>query len=172
MNQNSSRHHRSFCLVLMLCVGVFSSVDASAELSRRDGGHIERVARNFGPHLMFKLLHKLDVTDEQRAAIGEVMDKHRPVMRKFMADMMDGKKALHDILTSSDYDQTQIVALAITQAKNAEKMFLATARTFADISALLTPEQRRQLAELIEKRGKRWEKHHDQHWNRDRSQST
>jgi Spy/CpxP family protein refolding chaperone len=62
---------------------------------------------------------------------------------------------LHAILTSSDYDPKRIEELAMAQAKNAEKMFLATAKTFADISAILTPDQRRELGELIEERGER-----------------
>jgi Spy/CpxP family protein refolding chaperone len=144
-------------LIVVLCLGVLSTHSAIAEPARHGGDGVMQVSRGFGPHRMFKLLHDLDVSREQRMAIGEVMDKHRPIMREFMLDIMDGKKALQVILTSPDYDPAQIKELATTQARNAEQMFLATAKTFADISAILTPEQRQQLAEMIAERGdRRW----------------
>jgi len=155
MNQQKSGQAPSLSLLFILCCSVFLASSVNAESTGHGDAGFKHVSRGFGPHRMFKLLHKLDVSPEQRTAIGEVMDKHRPVMREFMFDMMDGKKALHEILTSSDYDPKQIEELAMAQAKNAEKMFLATARTFADISAILTPDQRRELADLIEERGER-----------------
>lgn len=116
----------------------------------------KRASRDFGPQRMFKLLHRLDVTREQRTQIGAVMDAHRPLMREFMFDMMDGKKALQAILTGDNYDSKQVEELAAAQAVNAEKMFLATAKSFADISAILTADQRKELAAMMEKRKGRW----------------
>jgi protein CpxP len=152
MNQKKSSNYLSFTLILALGISVLFTYSAVAEPGQRDGSEFKHMSRDFGPHRLFRLLHKLDVSKEQRTAIGEVMDEHRPVMREFMFDMMDGKEALHAILTSSDYDPNQIEALALAQAKNAEQMFLATAKTFAEISAILTPDQRQQLAEMIEER--------------------
>ena len=100
--------------------------------------------------------------------LAEIMDEQRPVMREFMFDMMDGKEALHAILTSDNYDPSQIEVLALEQAKNAEQMFLATAKTFAYISAILTQEQRQQLADMIEKRQeKRRERHRERREERE-----
>lgn len=117
------------------------------------GAHAEpgfkHASRGFGPHHIFKLLHQLDVSREQGTQIGAVMDAHRPLMREFMFDMKDGKKALQAILISDNYDPKQIEDLAAKQAALAEKMFLATAKSFADISAILNAEQRKELAALM-----------------------
>ncbi len=143
-------------LILTLCLGLTSPVFVNAEPVERDHRDFKHTSRNFGPHRMFKLLHKLDVSDEQHLAIGEIMDQHRPSMRQFMLDMKNGQNALQTILTSENFDSQKIEQLAADQAQNAEKMFLATAKAFADISAILIPEQRVKLAESIEKRGERW----------------
>jgi len=152
------RFHRlvPVALVAILCSGLVATGNVQAEPG---GGHREGFSHgpgDFGPHRLFGLLHDLDLNREQRTAIGAAMDKQRPLMREFMFDMMDGKKALNEILTSENYDPKQIETLAAAQAANAEKMFLATAKSFAEISAILTVEQRRQLAELMEKRHARW----------------
>ncbi|HJP36582.1 MAG TPA: Spy/CpxP family protein refolding chaperone [Gammaproteobacteria bacterium] len=160
MTQRKPHHHIRLTLALILCFGVFSAYSVSAEPPGGDGEGLRHTSRDFSPHRLFKLLHRLDISREQRTAIGEVMDKHRPVMREFMFDMMDGKKALQNILTSPDYDPKQIEELAMAQARNAEQMFLATAKTLAEISALLTPEQRLELAELIDERGERGRQRH------------
>lgn len=163
MNQRTFSHYHSLILIISVGISLLFAYSASANPDQHDGKYFKHSARGFGPHRMFKLLHKLDVSEEQRTAIGELMDEHRPVMREFMFDMMDGKKALHGILTSSDYDASQIEKLALAQAKNAEQMFLATAKTFAEISAILNQEQRQQLADMIEKRQERRREKHRKH---------
>ncbi len=162
MIQQKTDCYLTLTLALILCSSVFSVSYVNAEPPPREGEGFKHTSRDFGPHRLFKLLHKLDLSREQRTAIGEVMDKHRPVMREFMFDMMDGKKALHGILTSPDYDAKRIEELALSQARSTEQMFLATAKTFAKISALLTPEQRQELADMIEERGeRRWRRHRE-----------
>lgn len=151
--------------LLTLYLGLVCPMFVGAELAERDDRNFRQASRNFSPHRIFKLLHKLDVSDEQHLAIGEIMDQHRPHMRQFMLDMKNGHNALQSILTSENFDSQDIEKLASEQAKNAEKIFLSTAKAFADISAILTPEQRVKLAESIDKRGKRW-KHRREHLNR------
>ncbi len=163
MNRQIYSLVRFVTIVLVVTSGALITHQALAESTWRDGKAFRHTSRDFGPHRLFKLLHQLDVTREQRTAIGEIMDEHRPVMREFMFDMMDGKQALHAILTSDDYDPSQIEALALKQAENAEQMFLATAKTFADISAILTHEQRQQLADMIEERQEKRRERHRRH---------
>lgn len=118
-----------------------------------------KAGHGFGPHRLFKMIHHLDLTREQREKIGAVMDEHRPQMRTFMLDMLDAKKALQDILNNPSFDEKAVSALAKAQAKNAENMFLSSAAAFAEIGSILTVEQRKELSQRMEKRGK---------WGRDR----
>ena len=146
-------NHR-WLLPLMLLGVVCTGFGVAASAHAEPG--FKHASRDFGPHQLFRLLHQLDVSREQRTQIGSIMDAHRPLMREFMFDMTDGKKALQAILTSDNYDPKQIEKLAAAQAVNAEKMFLATAKSFADISAILTPEQRKELAAMMAEHDGRW----------------
>lgn len=143
------------CLVPLVLLVVAGGTFAIAAGAHADPG-FKPASRGFSPHYIFKLLHRLDVSREQGTKIGAVMDAHRPLMREFMFDMKDGKKALHAILTSDNYDPQQIEDLAARQAALAEKMFLATAKSFADISAILNAEQRKELAALMAEHETRW----------------
>lgn len=158
MRLHHTRHVSSVAIVALLCacMSTFASAQPSYD------GEYQKTGMGFGPHRLFRLLHKLDVSRDQREAIGEIMDDRRPIMREFMFDMMDGKKALQEILSSENYDPVQVEALAAIQAEKAHSMFIETARSFAEVSAILTTEQRRELAELLEKRPRRWgRRHHD-----------
>ena len=74
-------------------------------------------------------------------------------MRQFFEDMHTRRSVLQTILTSGEYDEKNLQKLASEQAASAEKMFLGTASTFHQISAILNTEQRAQLAVMIDKRG-------------------
>ena len=124
------------------------------------GSHHQRFGHGFAPHRLFKMMHHLDLTREQRERIGEVMDEQRPQMRTFMLDMVDAKSALQDILNNPQYDPNAIESLAKTQAANAEAMFISTAAAFAKIGGILTPEQRQEVAKRMERRRGWGGKHH------------
>lgn len=141
-------NHNQRWLLLLVLLGIAGGSFGIAASAHAEPG-FQHTSRGFGPHYIFRLLHRLDVSREQGTKIGAVMDAHRPLMREFMFDMKDGKKALQAILTSDSYDPKQIEDLAAKQAALAEKMYLATAKSFADISAILNAEQRKELAALM-----------------------
>ena len=150
--------HTSFgwatAALLLVSVLAFSAHRATAA----PGGfsqHHHKMGHGFGPHRIFKMIHHLDLSRDQREKIGSLMDKNRPLMRTFMLDMMDAKKALQGILNDPNYDPAAVETLAKSQAANAESMFLATASTFAEIGNILTPEQRKQVSQRMDK-GRGW----------------
>ena len=155
------RSNRSVLLTLTaIAAGALAAVPLASAVDARDAS-FRTASHGFGPHRLFRLLHELDVTREQRDAIGAIMDRHRPQMREFAFGMMDAKDTLKSILTSADYDPAQVESLAAAQAASAEQMFLTTASAFAEIGSLLTAEQRAELAKLMDRRGRHRGRHHD-----------
>ena len=172
MNHLLPKRCTGSALIVGICSLLLLASVANGEPNREDHANFkgERGERNFRfrphgaePHRLFKLLHKLDVSDEQRAAIGEIIDKHRPLMQQFFEDMHSRRNMLQTILTTGDYDENNMQKLASEQATSAEKMFLGTANTFHEISEILNAEQRAQLAIMIDKRR---EHHRDRHRKR------
>jgi Spy/CpxP family protein refolding chaperone len=164
MNHLLPKRWANSAVLVGLCSLLFLAPVANGEPGPEEHGNFKR-ERNFksgphgaGPHRLFKLLHKLDVSDDQRRAIGEIIDKHRPLMRQFFEEMHTRRSTLQTILTTGDYDENNMRKLASEQAASAEEMFIGTATTFREISAILNAEQRAQLAVLIDERRDR---HHD-----------
>ena len=111
-------------------------------------------------HRIMRLMHDLDMTREQRDQIADITDANRRSMRDAMFDMMDAKKTLQSILTTGNYDAGQVEKLAAQQAQHAEKMILTTAKMYADVSAVLSEEQRDRLAEKMKTRSHGWRDYH------------
>lgn len=151
MTFNSTAISWSIATLLLVSIIAFSAHRVHAS-PNGFAQHHQKMSHGFGPHRLFKMIHHLDLSREQREKVGLVMDKHRPQMRTFMLDMLDAKKALQDILNDPNYSPTAVESLAKSQAANAESMFLATASTFAEIGGILTPEQRKQVSKKMDKR--------------------
>ena len=150
-------------VVLALVVGLCLAYTAHAQNPRAAHADFRSMGHGYGPHRIFKQLHRLDLSREQREKIGALADAQRPLMRSFMLDMRDSKQALNEILASGTYDEATVQALARQQSESAEKAFLAMAASLRDISAILTPEQREELAKMMKKRKHRFghRRHHD-----------
>ena len=120
------------------------------------GQHHGAYGPGFKPHRLFKMIHHLDLSREQREKIGAVMDEQRPKMRTFMLDMMDAKTDLQEILNNPNYNPEAVESLAKIQAANTEQIFVTSAAAFAKIAAVLTPEQRQEVAKQMDRRHRGW----------------
>lgn len=93
---------------------------------------------------------KLDLTEEQKAAIAEIHKAYpredaKAHKRQFARDLADLDPA------AADY-QAQVAAIAKEQAANLEQAIIERGQVHAKVYAVLTPEQRAKLQELKAKR--------------------
>ncbi len=115
---------------------------------RRHGGHA-----GHGGSYLHHLEKKLDLTEEQKAAIAEIhkahpRDENKEDRRNFRRDLADLDPA------AADYQQ-QVTAIAKEQAANLEQTIIERGAVHAKVYAILTPEQRVKLKELKAKRQER-----------------
>ena len=161
MTHPTARRTVPSSLIIVLFLGLFSAGNANAHDPNHRPPEFKPMSRDFGPHRLFKLLHRLELSDEQRIALEAIVSEYRPVMGQFMSDLMSGGNALHSIVLTQEYDAREIEKLAVRQAENAQKIFLSTATTFAEISEILSAVQRQELGEIIGGSHRRWgRKHH------------
>ncbi len=109
-------------------------------------------------HVHF-LAKKLDLTDEQKAAVEEI---HRSYDKNGKADKKHDKRAFkHGFAdldpTSPDYTQ-RVAEIAREQGAKVEQAIIQRGEIHAKVYEVLTPEQREKLAALKENRKKRGEK--------------
>lgn len=103
-----------------------------------------------GKPYLHHMMKKLDLTDEQKAAIAEIHKAHpkgdrQSHKREFMRDISQLDP------TAPDY-QAQVAAIAKEQAAKVEQAIIERGQTHAKVYAVLTPDQRAQLQEMKNKR--------------------
>ncbi len=99
------------------------------------------------------LLKRLNLTDEQRDQIFEIHHAQQPAVREKMEALRKGREALRNAAMAENYDSKAVHALADRQAETKAELMVMRNATFNRIYALLTPEQREQIEQMMEKRG-------------------
>lgn len=104
--------------------------------------------RHGGP---MKMLRKLELTEEQRDKVFELMHEQQPAMRDKMKEMREARKATHDVVMNDEYDSKQVSLLADKQGKLTAEMIKMRTKNFNQIYSMLTPEQKVKAKEMHEK---------------------
>lgn len=101
---------------------------------------------------MHAILRKLDLSEEQREQVNSIFKESKPQLREHSAELRDVSKQIHGLALSDNYDEEQVSDLADRKGDiMAEMVKLKTAR-MAEVYALLTPEQKEELADLRQKK--------------------
>jgi Spy/CpxP family protein refolding chaperone len=97
------------------------------------------------------ILHTLDLTDEQRELIEEILDEARPDMEAAQEAVAEASTVLREaVMQGADEDTIRAAASALGDAIGDQAVLKA--RTMASIKAVLTEEQLAELEELLARR--------------------
>lgn len=125
------------------------------QMGGRHGGFMHARMGGHHGHGMGRVLSQLDLTDEQEDKIYEIMDGVRGEVRPLMREFRDTREDLVEILSAETIDRQAVETLRaerVATLDNASKTMTEALLNAADV---LTPEQRAELAELIEDHGMR-----------------
>lgn len=100
-------------------------------------------------------LHDLDLSKAQQSEIKDIMTATKPQMKALQQEIKEGREILRALSMSNSYDAEAVSNAANDQANLIAQAIILRAQTKANITKVLTPEQRQQLAEKFESR-----KHH------------
>jgi periplasmic protein CpxP/Spy len=92
-------------------------------------------------------LHGLDLTDAQRDNVFSIMHEQAPKLHEQMGRMHKAQAALREMAQSGKLDDAKAGALSQEIGSAAAAMALLHARAHVQVAAMLTPEQRKLLAE-------------------------
>ena len=87
-------------------------------------------------------LRGLDLTDEQKAQVKEIMGSSRTAVEPLMQQKRDTHDKIRVLGTDGKFDQAQVEALAAEQGKITAKMIVEKEKAKAQIFAILTDEQK------------------------------
>ncbi|MCG6964264.1 MAG: Spy/CpxP family protein refolding chaperone [Acidobacteria bacterium] len=108
---------------------------------RGTGGMLGRMAR---------VLHRLDLSAEQRDKVHAILDAARPQFQAHVEALRTSRQQLSD-LSPAKFDEAAVRTIAESQAKEMADMIVLSQKVRAQVYALLTPEQQSKLAEMRQK---------------------
>ena len=94
------------------------------------------------------MLRQLDLTDDQRAQVRQVMDSHRDEQRAVGERVMAAHRAQRDVVTAAQFDEQAVRAKAAELAAAEADAAVLRAKVHSEVFAVLTPEQQAKAAEL------------------------
>jgi protein CpxP len=94
------------------------------------------------------LLRGLDLTEDQRAQVRQVMDSHRDELRAIGERVMAAHRAQDDAVTAAQFDEQVVRSKSAELAAVEADAAVLRAKLHSEVFAVLTPEQQAKAAEL------------------------
>jgi protein CpxP len=104
-----------------------------------------------GPHGLFgRGLHRLDLTEEQQTKIDALFADARPALDSLREQLHTMRSTFRTAQAPGSFDEAAIRAQVAKRAAVQADLAVKAAKVRADVFAVLTPEQQKQLAEMKE----------------------
>ena len=132
-------------IFLAICILVLGAafVVAQKVVHRGFGGH------GFGGRPgMGMALRGLNLTDDQKAKVKEIMEANKTTLQPVMQSLRDTHKKMEEITANGAFDEAQVQALATEQGNLTAKMIVARERVKSQVFAILTDEQKAKAAQM------------------------
>lgn len=137
-----------FLLASAVAFSIPLAADAHPPMEGHGGPMMSGEPGGHGGHGMMPFLHELDLSEAQQDKIFDIMHALEPQMREKAKAAHKARHELHEMSLSDKFDEARARALADTAARAEADMSLLRARSMQQVLALLTPEQRKQAADL------------------------
>jgi protein CpxP len=150
--------HRNLVLTTLLAgslvtAGFVTISYAGPQYCAHHGMHSKRMGDAEGRHDPLKrLMGHLDLTDAQQTEIKTIIATGRSDMKGVRQQLHDSRRAIYELVASSNYSAERVRELADQQAKLNAELTVARMDTMHRTLQVLTPEQRAELAKLREQR--------------------
>jgi len=100
-----------------------------------------------GDKMTMRGLHRLDLSEAQQDKIFDIMHAQAPAMREQMKSLRNSEKELQALKATPDYSEAKARQLVDQIAKQRADMEMSRLQAERKVMDILTPEQRKQLAE-------------------------
>ena len=114
---------------------------APRSIPRRLDAHLDRALKH--------LYVEIDATDAQKQQLAPIVKGAAQDLLPLRAKMHDTRRQAVELLSQPDIDRAALETLRAEQLKLAEMASQRFTQALADVADVLTPDQRKQLAERI-----------------------
>jgi periplasmic protein CpxP/Spy len=150
--------HRNLLFTTLLAgslatAGFISISHADPRCGEHSGMHGDGMGYSEGRHDPLKrLTDKVDLSDAQQSEIKAIIETSRTGTENVRRQLLDNRKAMHSLVTGSDYTIEKVRELADQQAQLRAELTVARIDTMHRTLQVLTAEQQAKLAKLREQR--------------------
>jgi periplasmic protein CpxP/Spy len=146
---------------------------AAAALSATAGhGHWHgRGDAMFGGPGMGFMGHYLNLTDDQKAQVKQIMQKEKPTFQPLMQQLRQSREQERQIAEASTFDESAARALATQRAQVMTDLTVQRLRVESELYQVLTPDQKTKLNDFLDKRAQRFQQHQQQPQSQDQAPS-
>jgi protein CpxP len=159
--------NKSVILGNVLAASLLGLSATGTALAVSDAGpaHSQRAAyEHYGRHReggLPRAFERLNLTQEQRDKISQIMDGGKQARQEKRKALWERRKALRDQAMAETYDAQRVQDLADQQAKLQAELTVMRTETFHNVYSVLTPDQKKSLAEMQEQRKGQHRRHSD-----------
>jgi len=144
--------NKSKLFQLLLAAAMALPLAASAEEGAPPEGDRPPFGGPRGEMRGMPFLHGIELSDSQDDKIFQLMHGQEPYLREQQRAHEKAMRALHEMRNAEKFDDSAASRLAQAAAQAEANLMLARIRTHQKVLAVLTPEQRKQLDERMERR--------------------
>jgi protein CpxP len=105
------------------------------------------------------MLHRLNLTDDQKAQIKQIMENEKPNLKPLMQQQFQSHQQMMQLITSGNFDQAKATAIATQDAQARIQMEVEHAKIGSQIYQLLDSTQKQQVADMMAKHQERMQQH-------------
>ena len=139
-------------------VTLLVAITAVSETAGRHGHWGGRDGMFGGAGLGF-MVHRLDLTDAQKAQAKQIMINEKSAFHPLMQQMRQNRAQERQLIEAASFDQAQAQALATQQSQTIAQMSVEKMRLESQLYQILTPDQKTKLNAILDKRAERFQLH-------------
>ena len=141
---------------LALAVGLAFAQAESGHSGMHRGGHM------MGGPEFGRILHQLNLTDDQKAQVKQIFQAEKANMNPLMQQEGQAHLQLMQLITSGNFDQGKATAIASEEAQTHIQLEVEHAKIGSQIYQLLSSDQKAKVADMIAKHQQRMQEHMQQ----------
>jgi protein CpxP len=141
----------SLAALFLIVVGTVA-VSQTVKRHHREHGDM------FGGRGLAFMLHRLDLSDAQKAQAKEIIAKEKPAIQPLMQQLAQSRHQLRQFEESGNFDEVQVRNIAAQQAQTLTELTVQKTRIKAELVQILTPEQKTKLTQMMDRREQRMQR--------------
>ena len=155
---------RSLLMIAAAGLALAAGIAMAQNQSGEDAPMHDSMHRGMHGHMMggpeFQMfLHKLNLSDDQKAQVKQIFQTERPTLKPLMQQEAQAHLQMMQLVSSGNFDQAKATAIATQEAQTHIQVQVEHAKIHSQIYQLLNSEQKAKVAEMISKHQQMMQEH-------------